>query len=179
MKLAHIFGFPPKDSGNTIVALYDEETYDSSEALRLVSGKPDQNGVFSCKLPKDYRGKKVRLVALPDEYVEISETLFISPLGLYHTVKLKKEENTNLPTTHQWSVNTETWYIQSQERMRNMFREAKHKNMISKGISSIVIIGACFVGWWVAGILGLILGCALTILAIYLSDYASGQRKGI
>jgi len=173
----HIYGLPPGDKTKSRIIIFDGKTFGTNEAIRLAGGEPDNDGTFVCGLPSSYRGIEIMLSINADEYVEMQERLPLESLGVFHTVKLQKETNSFYSVTYKYPVEPAQWYKKSQKRMRQAYRQARHKNHVLKGIGAAATIGAAFVGWFVAGILGLVAGCALAIFLILIARYTSGQDK--
>lgn len=179
MKQIYIAGFPPEGSDDTKILIFDSDTFNTNDAIKLAEGIPNENGIFMRDLPKTYKGNKVMFVMLSKKYVHINEVLQVESLGVFHTIKLRKETNSDLPLTHKWPVEPNAWYKKSQEFMRKQYRHAKYKNYMLTFVSAVATIGACFIGWWIAGIIGLAIGCILAIVVILLTDYSTGLKKGI
>ena len=171
-----VYGLPPGNNPDTKVWLYDEQTYCTNEAILLYEGKPDHDGIVECVVPNKY--KKIRFLAMPDMLNQISEPLKATSLGIFHTVKLSLDMGI-CSGTEKMPFNLAELHRSSQEKMRKDYRNTKHKNWLFKGVSALATITAAFIGWYIAGILGLVVGCVLTIVVIFLGDYASGHKKGI
>lgn len=171
-----IYGLPPSNNPDTKIWFYDEQTYCTNDAILLYEGKPDNDGIVECAIPKKY--KEIRFIAMPDMLNEISEPLKTTSLGIFHTVKLSLDMGI-CSGTEKMPFNLTELHRTSQERMRKDYRNAKHKNWFFKGVSALATVVAAFIGWFIAGIWGLVAGCVLAIIVILLSDYASGHKKGI
>ena len=145
MKNCYINGLPPND---TKVVLFDNKTFNSSGAIRLWEGQPDENGFIHCEIPKKY--KKVHLVVINKAFEHLGEKLNVDSLGLFHTVKLKKcilhDQTKPLP------INPDTAYIEGQDEMRKIYRNAKYRNYGLKSLFFLATVGAAFIGWFIAGL---------------------------
>lgn len=173
-----IYGLPPGNNPATKVWIYDEKSYCSQNAIKLYEGNPDKDGIVECEVPIEYKNKEIRFLAMPDMLNEISEPLKVSSLGLFHTVKLSLDMGI-CSGSEKVPFNITKLHRSSQEMMRDDYRNTKHKNWFFKSICAVATVAAAFVGWFIAGIWGLIGGCVLTIIVIILSEYATGHKKGI
>jgi hypothetical protein len=177
MPLVRIYGLPPHNLDNTLVEIFDNRTYGSSGAIRLYRGNPDNNGQVICKIPKEYIGSKIRLVALPEKYIEISDIIEVSKLGVFHVTTLEPETFSNVRGP--FPVEPKTWYLKALKEMKTDYRNAKYKNYISKSIYWLLTLGAPIVGLFLGGYLGLLFGLFITLCTVLLGKYASGDIKGI
>jgi hypothetical protein len=173
-----IYGLPPGNNPDTKVWIYDEKSYGTNKAIQLYEGNPDKDGIVNCEIATKYKNREIRFLAMPDLLNHISEPLKVTPLGLFHTVKLSLDMGV-CSGTEKLPFNPTELHRTSQELMRIDYRNAKHKNWLVKGVSAIATVAAAFIGWFVAGIWGLVGGCVLAILVISLGEYATGHKKGI
>ncbi len=179
MNRYYISGFPPKDTDNTKVILYDNDTFGTNTALKLAEPLPCENGVVKGKLNKKWKGNTLQLVFISRQYTHQNIEIKRQQLGFYHTIRLKEETNSSLTITHKWPVNSENWYKKSLELTLVAYRQAKHTNYIIKIIYWILTLGSPIFGFFSGGYIGLLLGVIITIITLFLSKYADGRVKGI
>jgi len=174
---AYINGMPPAGEVKTKVTIYDGRTWPGSRAKKLWEGNTDVNGGVHFLIPKYLKNKHIHLWVMRDHFEHLSEDVTVSELGLFHTVRLTI---CVLHTrTEKLAVNPQEAYKSGQVEMQKLYRNAKHKNHVIKFIFVIVTIAAAFIGWFIADIVGLTIGCALAVVSLLLGSYASGHKKGI
>ena len=176
MPRAYINGFPNEDDG-TIVCAYDGTTFNASDAKRLWKGKPDKDGLVHFDLSRTLIGKQLQLTAIGGRSKYIGTTLPISRLGVFHTVALRvdralgyTEQDMNLPPN---------WFVESQGVIANLYREARHNNYLLTAVFSVATIASPFVGLYIKGFSGLVVGCVLSVGSLLLGNYASGFSRGL
>jgi len=175
----YISGFPPHGSDDTKIVLFDNDTFGSQNALRLAEPIQDINGVIQGSLDAIWRGNTLQLVLLSKEYTHQNIEIKRQNLGFYHTIRLKEETNSNLPTTHKWPVQSEEWYKKSIKLSLEAYRKAKHTNLISKILYWTLTIGSPILGLFLGGSFGFAAGIIVTSIIILLNKYADGSTKGI
>jgi len=177
MLAAHINGMPPDGEIETKVIIHDGRTWPGSGAVKLWEGKTDSNGEVHISLPKDLKNKHIHLWVMHDHFEHLSEEIPVTDLGLFHTVRL------TISTLHDrvkpLAINPQEAYKLGQFKMRDLYRKARYRNYFIKFVFPIISVAAVFVGWFIAGIQGLAIGCVLSILSLLLGSYATGYEKGI
>ncbi len=174
---AYINGMPPDGELKTKVVIYDGRTWPGSGAVKLWEGKTDENGTVHFTLPRQLKNKHIHLWVMHDHFEHLSEDISVTELGLFHTVNL------TICVLHDragaLAINPQEAYRNGQVVMRDIYRSAKYRNYIMKVSFPIVTVSAAFIGWFVAGIEGLAIGCLLAIASLLLGSYANGYEKGI
>ena len=168
---------PPDGNIKTKVIIYDGTTWPGSGAIKIWEGNTDENGSVHFLIPKELKNKHIHLWVMHKHFEHLSEDVKVSDLGLYHTVRL------TICILHTriepLAIDPQEAYKNGQIDMQNLYRNAKHKNTLTTFIFPIATVAAAFVGWFSAGIVGLAIGCALTIASLLLGSYAIGYKKGI
>lgn len=178
MPKACIYGLPPGNLTDTKVVLFDERTFGTAGAKRLFEGHPDNDGRVTCEIPKEYIGKKVRLVAMPKMFEYIGEPLDVSALGVFHTVTLSRDMGL-YSGAETLPIEPTSWHRSAQDKMRTDYRAAKHKNYFSRIAYWTLTIGSPIAGLAFAGATGVAVGFVITAATIFLGRYASGHNHGI
>ncbi len=173
-----ISGFPPEGTDDGLIVLYDSATFNTNGAIKLAEPTPAKDGVVKGFLESKWNGDSIEVVFISSQYVHQNVEIKREALGFYHTMRLKEERNADLSFTHKWPINSEEWYKKSHQRTLNAYRQAKHKNMVLKILYWFLTIGSPIFGYFVGGMIGLMMGLGITIITIGLSGYASGKLKG-
>ncbi|MCP3673069.1 MAG: hypothetical protein GY829_01170 [Gammaproteobacteria bacterium] len=178
MNSYHISGFPPEGTDDCKVIIFDNTTFNSPDAVKLAEPSPDKNGVVSGRLPRKWKGTEIQIVFISSQYVHENVCVKKTGLGFFHTMIIEKETNSDLDVIkHKWPVEPVSWNKTSQKLTMQAYRKARYKNYIFKFLYSVATITSCFVGYYIANLPGLLIGCSLVIFTIFISNYASGHEK--
>ena len=99
MNRYYISGLPPYGTDNTIVVLYDNDTFNSDNTLKLAEPTPNKDGVIHGSIDREWKGNTLQLVFISTQYTHQNIEIKRQELGFYHTIRLKEETNSNLSIT--------------------------------------------------------------------------------
>lgn len=174
---AYINGMPPDGGIKTKVIIYDGSTWPGSGAIKLWEGNTDLNGRVHFLLPRKLNNRHIHLWVMHTHFEHLSEDVPVSELGLFHAVRLTI--CTHHDRTKPLAINPQESYKSGQVEMQKLYRSAKYRNHVIKFVFPIFTVAAAFIGWFIADIVGLAIGCAFAIISLLLGSYASGHKKGI
>lgn len=125
MPSAYINGFSPITVEDSDIHVYDALTYASktSKTIEIWQGKPDNNGLIKFEVPKPYIGKSIIIICIGTVSGYMSDTLNVTKLGAFHTVKLHGDRGLGLIDSDLSVPNN--WYITSQSTIRHIYRNIK------------------------------------------------------
>lgn len=171
-----IYGFPSCNVEETIVQIFDNETFGTSNAISLFRGNPDKEGNVYCKIPLESSGTKIRLVGITKTYVEVAEIIDATRIGVYHSVKLKEQSNSD-----KWNTRNDSrlLYVKAQEQMKKDYRNARYKNDGAVGLYIVLLLLSLGLGYFISPALGVSISIIVIIVTHIIGKYASGHEEGI
>lgn len=146
----------------------------------IFEGFSDEKGFLEAKLPAHLRNRSLRLTSnFPGKIESSGEEIQGNALGLFHT------SNPILDVSY---INDQGKYAipenllnpsASAKRMAELYRAARHKNVVFKTSYWIFFVGAPFLGFFLASVPGVVVGFTLSVVCHVMGPYADGTDKAI
>jgi len=164
-----------KNSG-TIVAIFDLRNRE------LVNTRSNEKGVVETFIDKRFVGKKVKLVVRDIGFKYFSVDIIIDKIGLFYPIKLErdyivdknlvKKKHGSLETWQNWD--SEGRYNEARMEVQKLVRKVRQKNLVAEVITISILLGSPFLGFFLVGWIGVIIGLGLGLISHFLTPKALG-----